>query len=104
MPEKTQEFEELNRRLREIKQSLDELKAEKLAKDWYTVEEFAKRVERESYTVREWCRRGRIKAQKQGYGRGRHEFWAISHQELLRYEREGLLVENLSRDEPFTVK
>ena len=59
--------------------------------DWYTVEEFAKIVGRSCFTAREWCRHGRINAQKRSSGRGAFTSWVISHDELLRYQRDGLL-------------
>lgn len=60
-------------------------------RDWYSVEEFARIVKRSEFTCREWCRRGRIHAKKKSSGRGAHAAWAISHEELERYRRDGLL-------------
>jgi hypothetical protein len=48
-------------------------------------------VERDRFTVREWARNGRIRAEKKLSGRGAHARWVVSHDELLRYQREGLL-------------
>ncbi len=60
-------------------------------KEWYTTEEFARTVGKAEFTVREWCRHGRVKAEKRNSGRGSSPAWVVSHQELLRYQREGLL-------------
>ena len=43
------------------------------------------------FTTREWCRHGRIRAEKRHSGRGKHCDWVIAHDEMLRYRREGLL-------------
>ncbi len=64
---------------------------QRTARHWYTTEEFAGRVGKAEFTVREWCRHGRVRAEKRKSGRGAFCSWAISHDELLRYEREGLL-------------
>jgi len=60
-------------------------------KDFYSVEEFATILRKAEFTCREWCRLGRIKATKKPSGRGKHQAWAISHEELQRYRKEGLL-------------
>lgn len=61
------------------------------SKAWYSIEEFARLVGREPFTCREWCRQRRIQASKKRSGRGAHASWAIAHEELERYRREGLL-------------
>jgi hypothetical protein len=62
-------------------------------KEWYTTSQFAalKGVEKAEYTVREWCRWGRINAVKAQTGRGIDSEWRISHGEYVRYLNEGLL-------------
>src|SRR5262249_31705329 len=60
-------------------------------KDWYTTAEAAQLLGKAEFTVREWCRLGRIRAEKRRSGRGAFPAWVISHDELSRYEREGLL-------------
>jgi hypothetical protein len=60
-------------------------------KDWYDVDEFARLVGKAPFTVREWARLGRVRAKKWKSGRGAYASWVISHDELLRFQREGLL-------------
>lgn len=77
--------------LERMEAKLDTLLSQKKVKDWYEVEEFATQVGKAPFTVREWCRLGRIHAEKRHSGRGAFPAWVISHSELLRYQREGLL-------------
>lgn len=81
----------LEERLTKIEAMLAVLVDRQQVRDWYSVEEFARQVGRADFTCREWCRRGRIKAEKKDSGRGAYTAWAISHEELVRYQREGLL-------------
>lgn len=78
-------------RLQRIEQMLATLLDKQTIKDFYSVEEFAALVGKSEFTCREWCRLGRIRATKKGSGRGKHQSWSISHEELLRYQKEGLL-------------
>lgn len=64
------------------------------AREWLTVEEFSKSVTRSVWTVRRWCRDGRIQAHKTVCGRGVSGEWRVSVAELQRYQREGLLPSN----------
>jgi len=81
----------LEERLERIESMLTALVERATTREWYSVEEFARIVGRSGFTCREWCRLGRILAQKKESGRGAHAAWAISHDELLRFQREGLL-------------
>jgi hypothetical protein len=81
-----------------IEQRLEELRALVLVliqrqtlKDYYEIEEFARLVGKAPFTCREWARFGRIRAEKKLSGRGAHACWVVSHTELMRYQREGLL-------------
>jgi excisionase family DNA binding protein len=65
--------------------------APRVPREWYTVEEVAAMVNKTSYTVREWCREGRINAAKRPEKRGGAELWNISADEVARYKDEGLL-------------
>ena len=80
----------LEQRLERIEGMLAVLVSRQHQRSWYSVEEFARLVGRSAFTCREWCRNGRIEAKKKGSGRGAYAAWAISHQELERYQREGL--------------
>jgi excisionase family DNA binding protein len=84
-------MEEVIGRLERIESAIKGLLERQQAKDWYTTEEAAKALGKSEYTVREWCRLGRVRAEKKGSGRGKYQSWVISHDELLRIQREGLL-------------
>jgi hypothetical protein len=60
-------------------------------KNHYSVDEFAQQVNRRPFTVREWCRLGRINAGKSMTHSGAATLWVISRAELERFRREGLL-------------
>ncbi len=46
---------------------------------------------RADWTVREWCRLGRVHVEKRVCGRGSSKEWMLSHDELQRIKAEGLL-------------
>jgi hypothetical protein len=79
-------------RLDRIEQLLAALVERQTVREWYTTEQFAQLVSKAEFTVREWCRHGRVRAEKRNSGRGAFPAWVISHDELLRYQREGLLL------------
>ncbi len=89
-------------RLSRIEAMLAELVERQAVKEYYTPEEFARIVGREPFTCREYCRLGRIRAQKKASGRGKHASWVIPHEELIRFQREGLLPD--LRRQPNTAK
>jgi len=78
-------------RLDKMDAALAELVRQRTVKDWYSTEELAKILGKSEYTVREWCRLGRIKAKKKPCGRGKGGEWLVSHEELTRVKNEGLL-------------
>ncbi len=78
-------------RLDRIERLLCSLVEREHVKQWYSADEFARLVGRSVFTCREWCRLGRLAAQKRPSGRGSHSSWVISHSELQRYQRDGLL-------------
>ena len=81
----------LEERLEKIEALLLVLVDRQQVREFYEIEEFARLAGREPFTCREWARRGRIRAVKKLSGRGAHAGWVVSHDELLRYRREGLL-------------
>lgn len=69
----------------------DLLLNQRVVRDYYSTEQAAKMLGKANWTVREWCRQGRIYAEKRYSGRGKARDWVISHAELQRIEKEGLL-------------
>lgn len=57
----------------------------------YSVDEVATMLGKTPYTVREWCRAGRLHASKRQERRGGAERWSIAAEELARYQDDGLL-------------
>jgi hypothetical protein len=81
----------LDERLEKIETLLVALIERQQVREWYGTEELAVLLGKAEFTIREWCRHSRIRAEKKLSGRGAHAQWAVSHDELLRYQREGLL-------------
>ena len=84
-------MDEILAKLESIEATLAMLVEQQTVREWYEVDEFARLVGKAPFTVREWCRLHRLNGAKRGSGRGAHAQWAISHVELLRYQKEGLL-------------
>lgn len=82
---------EIHERLERIEAALKTLLELRTVKDFYSTEEVARLVGRKCETVRAWARNGRVRAEKKLSGRGAYARWTVSHEEYLRYEREGLL-------------
>ncbi len=83
--------DDILKKLEHLEAMLAVLVGRATVREWYSTDEFAQMVGKAEFTVREWCRHGRIHAEKRTSGRGAFPAWVISHQELLRYQREGLL-------------
>jgi hypothetical protein len=83
--------QEILMRLERLEAMLTILVERRQGREWYTTDDFARIVGKAEFTVREWCRRGRIHAEKKDSGRGAYASWVIPHAELLRFQREGLL-------------
>ena len=64
---------------------------QRAVKDLYSTAEVAEIVGKAEFTVREWCRLGRVRASKRACGRGKFQEWIVSHEELTRLRNEGIL-------------
>lgn len=86
-----QNFNHFQQQLNRIEASLTVLVQQRTVKDFYSTTEVAQLVGKAEFTVREWCRLGRIRAQKRATGRGPVQEWMVAHDELIRYQSHGLL-------------
>jgi hypothetical protein len=82
---------EILERLQRIEGTLQQLIDRETIRDWDSTAEVAKILGRSKFSVREWCRLGRVNAVKRACGRGASKEWMISHEELCRIRGEGLL-------------
>jgi hypothetical protein len=78
-------------RLEKIESMLVVLVERQQVREWYTTQEFGLAVSKSEFTIREHCRLGRLRAEKRQSGRGAYPQWVLSHAELERYRRNGLL-------------
>jgi hypothetical protein len=62
--------------------------AKSLEKESYTTQEAGERLSRSEYTVRQWCNKGQVRATKIR-GKGRRGEWRVPHDEYLRIQSEG---------------
>ena len=83
--------DELLTRLAKIETLLASLVEQRTIKEWYSTAEVATILGKAEFTVREWCRLGRVHAEKKKSGRGVAGEWIVSHAELTRIRNEGLL-------------
>lgn len=88
------DLETLAVRLERIEESLRLLLNERVGQRFYSTSDAAKILGKAEFTVREWCRNRRVRAQKRSCGRGRSTEWMISCDELARIQSEGLLARN----------
>jgi hypothetical protein len=82
---------QLSERLDRIEDALRRLLQERTVQPYYSTADVARMLGKAEFTVREWCRMGRVKAQKRACGRGNTQEWMISHEEMERLRSEGLL-------------
>lgn len=83
--------DELLSRLTKIETLLASLVEQRTVKEWYSTAEVATLLGKAEFTVREWCRLGRVHAEKKKSGRGVAGEWIVGHAELTRIRNEGLL-------------
>lgn len=82
---------QLHERLSRIEEALQMLLQQRVEQSYYSTADAAKLLGKAEFTVREWCRHGRVRAEKRSCGRGSSREWMISHNELQRIQAEGLL-------------
>ena len=84
---------ELYERICRIERMLERLTADanEPAQAYYSTADIARLLGKAEWTVREWCRLGRVHCEKRASGRGASKEWMISHEELCRIKSEGLL-------------
>ena len=85
---------EILEKLDRIEATLAVLVEQRQIQDWYDTKTAAKILQRSPYSIREWCRSGRVNAEKRASGRGNSKEWIISHEELMRIRSQGLLPPN----------
>lgn len=85
------QFTTLLDRLDKIEAKVTDLLQQRTRKDWYSIDEVAEILSKAKFTTREWCRLGRINAEKKGSGRGKYQSWVVSDEEVRRIQKEGLL-------------
>jgi hypothetical protein len=88
----------LRAQMERFERKLDDVLAARQTKSWYTTAEVVERQGVAEDTVREWCRFGRIHAEKRKSGQGPARPWMIAHAELERLSNEGLLPLRIARD------
>jgi hypothetical protein len=72
-------------------QDLSENGKRSTQKEWYSPSEVAELLVKAPFTVREWCRLGRVNVRKRPTGRGDAKEWEISREEVERIRNHGLL-------------
>jgi hypothetical protein len=75
----------IDERLERIESLLVMLVQRETEKEWYSTDEFARLVGKAEFTCREWCRHGRIKAEKRISVRGSYPSWGVKSCTCARY-------------------
>ena len=82
---------DLELQLNRIEEKLNALIEQRVPQAYYSTAAVAELLNKAEFTVREWCRLGRINAEKRDTGRGKSKEWMISREELCRIQEKGLL-------------
>lgn len=90
-PHTKHKSDEITQRLDRIEDLLHRLLQTRVEQEYYSTADAARILGKADFTVREWCRHGRVHAEKRPCGRGNSQEWMISHEELERIQSEGLL-------------
>ena len=85
------EIGRLYEKLERIESKLELLLSQHQTKEFYSTSEVAEILGKSEFTVREWCRNGRVWASKRETGRGVAKEWMIANEELVRIQNAGLL-------------
>jgi hypothetical protein len=80
-------------RLDRVEATLAELVRQRTVKDFYSTDQVAQILGKAEFTVREWCRHGRVHAEKKGSGRGKYQAWVLQ-----------AVVVTLRREAPFRLQ
>jgi excisionase family DNA binding protein len=78
--------------LKSMQEQIDRLErglAVSRPKETYTTDEAAERLNRSSWTVRDWCNNGQVPGAYKVKGKGRRGEWRIPHDALVRVQNEG---------------
>ncbi|MEZ6048765.1 MAG: helix-turn-helix domain-containing protein [Planctomycetaceae bacterium] len=91
LSDRTERMEKRLDELAHLLENQDHREALSPSKEFFTPTEVAEMLGKSSYTVREWCRFGRIEARKRPIGRGDALEWEITASEIERFKNHGLL-------------
>ena len=78
-------FDAMSQKLDDLAVALEQLQSQEPKREFYSVEEAAGLLDLATWTVRTYCRTGRIEAGKLDIGNE----WRISHEEIIRYKEHG---------------
>jgi hypothetical protein len=87
----TEILSELQNVLNAVEGVREEVSQSTVPKEWYSPTEVAELLGKAPFTVREWCRHGRVNVRKRPTGRGDAKEWEISRDEVERIRNHGLL-------------